>query len=73
VRFIQSMAFAHLNQTQEARKSFDAGKALTGAAADYTTGNFEGYWVVWSIAELLGREADGVLKSRAAEAPVARP
>jgi hypothetical protein len=46
----------------------DAGKRLIAASADYTTGNFEGYWVVWSIADLLEREAAACLKTFAAHA-----
>lgn len=66
-RFIQSMAFARLNQMDAARNAIEVGKILTASAADYTSGNFEGYWVVWTIAELLESEAEGLLGSPAFE------
>lgn len=70
VRFIQAMAFARLHRTDEARSTYQAGKKLMASAGDYTTGNFEGYWVVWAIADLLQHETDAVLKP---PAPPARP
>jgi eukaryotic-like serine/threonine-protein kinase len=60
-KFIQALAYARLGQMDSARTSFSQGNEIIRQPRAEVSQEFGGDWPYWSIAELLGCEAGGLL------------